>query len=547
MKAFFKHFLAAALAIVVMAGCFGMYVFAQEPNPVLDLGANSVEFTKSTWVIYDFTPETDGWYLFFSEFSGDPKISISDPEDNKIGEDDDSGGNYNFSLLAELDAGKTYLVKLNSMQSSGTGTVTVKNVSLHGIAIDNGIEHGSVTTDPVGEALEGQKVYLEATPDDGYSLVAWNITDAGGQEVPVSASSGDLPSFMMPARNVTVSAEFALPVPVSIIEDEDITLDEVAVNSMTVDLSSQELQAVPGAKVEIYFYVSFAHELASAAISAGEAGAIQYELDSDPSTSYYKITFSMPNVPVTVSLTTEPMELQALTLGNNALTPNEAEYALYSFTPEDTGNYRFTAESDDEYLEADVYDYETMWMGNVHTDEAAEMVMIAGKTYYIEVYFSEDAIISVNIISTVETGSIQIIQTAGGTVESNLAEAPEGQPVFLTVTPNEGYAFEGDIQIMCGNETIRPTRLDATGCYLRFDMPTGDVTITAAFVSTAPQVPGDVNGDGQLTTADYLLIRRAFNGLETLTDEQFAAADYNGDGRLTSIDYIAVKKMFNGG
>lgn len=59
-------------------------------------------------------------------------------------------------------------------------------------------------------------------------------------------------------------------------------------------------------------------------------------------------------------------------------------------------------------------------------------------------------------------------------------------------------------------------------------------------------VLGDVNGDGALTSTDYLQIKRQFNGAIKLTGAYYRAADINGDGKIQSIDYLKIKRTFSG-
>lgn len=52
---------------------------------------------------------------------------------------------------------------------------------------------------------------------------------------------------------------------------------------------------------------------------------------------------------------------------------------------------------------------------------------------------------------------------------------------------------------------------------------------------------GDVNGDGKITSSDYVLIKNHIMGNTNLTGNAKEMADYNGDGKITSSDYVLVK------
>lgn len=54
---------------------------------------------------------------------------------------------------------------------------------------------------------------------------------------------------------------------------------------------------------------------------------------------------------------------------------------------------------------------------------------------------------------------------------------------------------------------------------------------------------GDVNGDGKVSSADYIKIRKHIMETEIIEDNlYFYAADMNNDGKISSADYIAVRK-----
>ena len=68
--------------------------------------------------------------------------------------------------------------------------------------------------------------------------------------------------------------------------------------------------------------------------------------------------------------------------------------------------------------------------------------------------------------------------------------------------------------------------------------------VTASAVN--PYSLGDVNGDGNITTADYLMIKKSFNGSTTLSPMEKNAADINKDGLITTVDYLRLKQYFAG-
>ena len=59
-------------------------------------------------------------------------------------------------------------------------------------------------------------------------------------------------------------------------------------------------------------------------------------------------------------------------------------------------------------------------------------------------------------------------------------------------------------------------------------------------------VMGDVNGDTQITSADYVRIKNKLRGKTTLNDSQNKSADVNGDGQITSADYVRTKNVLRG-
>lgn len=73
---------------------------------------------------------------------------------------------------------------------------------LYTVTVSDGIQHGSVKASSTS-AEAGTEITLEATPDPGYELDAWDVKDASDNPIDVTNNK-----FTMPASNVTVSATF---------------------------------------------------------------------------------------------------------------------------------------------------------------------------------------------------------------------------------------------------------------------------------------------------------------------------------------------------
>ena len=52
---------------------------------------------------------------------------------------------------------------------------------------------------------------------------------------------------------------------------------------------------------------------------------------------------------------------------------------------------------------------------------------------------------------------------------------------------------------------------------------------------------GDVNGDGKISSSDYVLINNHIMGTNVLNDNAQKLADYNDDGKISSSDYVLIK------
>ena len=79
-----------------------------------------------------------------------------------------------------------------------------------------------------------------------------------------------------------------------------------------------------------------------------------------------------------------------------------------------------------------------------------------------------------------------------------------------------------------------------TGCLVR--LMDGDEVLDEVQVV----LRGDTNGDGQITTADYMRVRNLFMQIIELEGVQLAAADTDGNGEITTADYMQIRNHFAG-
>ena len=58
---------------------------------------------------------------------------------------------------------------------------------------------------------------------------------------------------------------------------------------------------------------------------------------------------------------------------------------------------------------------------------------------------------------------------------------------------------------------------------------------------------GDINGDGNVSGSDVLLVKRYIAGAMTLTPDQLARADVNNDGKVDEDDVSLMNDYITGG
>ena len=85
---------------------------------------------------------------------------------------------------------------------------------------------------------------------------------------------------------------------------------------------------------------------------------------------------------------------------------------------------------------------------------------------------------------------------------------------------------------------MKDTDYVGTGCLVR--RMDGDTIVNEAQVV----VRGETNGDGVITTADYMRVRALFSGKLQLTGAEYLAADTDENESITTSDYMKIRQHF---
>ena len=169
---------------------------------VLLPGTNTVDAESR---VFSFVPEETGVYRFAMNGG---HLSVSDCHGTYLfwGDDEASG-----TLLAD----ETYYVRaeINDWDWDGTPRSLVAErtdgtVTLHSVAVDPDIAHGTVETS-LASAPEGIYVYATPVPAPGWAYVEDSLRYiCGGETNGLDSAPDGTPCFRMPADDVLVTAEF---------------------------------------------------------------------------------------------------------------------------------------------------------------------------------------------------------------------------------------------------------------------------------------------------------------------------------------------------
>lgn len=380
-------------------------------------------------------------------------VTIAKASTGEIIGNSQSGNDYTFTMPAEA---VTVVVSFTEV-AKPTYTITTGAIS-----------NGAVSITP-RSAKEGAVIYVNTTPNNGYTLDKLTIQTVSGIVITPNLTSTGYHSFVMPAENVTVSATFKR------------TTNRVTVSTASNGrLSASVESAEAGQTVSIITAPSDGY--VTKAVTVVTANGTNVTV-SNPAENLY--TFVMPDSAVTISaefaaIPRYEVNLSALSHGSAMLSMNQAiAGATVTVTPKaDTG-----------------YQVDAVTVCNSQTSSAINVVNRDG--IYTFTMPAADVQVSVTFKEIEQPKpdySVSITTPVNGYVQASANMAKAGITVTVSAQPKAGYEIDAISVRANGNEVS--TTATADGC--TFTMPESNVNITVTFKATAQPITVNTSRNGSI-------------------------------------------------
>jgi len=160
---------------------------------------------------------------------------------------------------------------------------------------------------------------------------------------------------------------------------------------------------------------------------------------------------------------------------------------------------------------------------------------------YVDEYGAiDESLVTVKVAFTAVSSPEQISLLLTSENISEISDTTKNKIIYMTqdVTPDDGI-FEFAIEKTKVQTATGLTDINGCALFVKLggkeiaDMATTSVTYYDPAVSNV--VPGDVDGDSEITNLDGTFLLRYLAGWE-LSDVQFEAMDVDDDGEITNID-----------
>lgn len=175
-------------------------------------------------------------------------------------------------------------------------------------------------------------------------------------------------------------------------------------------------------------------------------------------------------------------------------------------------------------------------LSSANTDISIASLPIGSYTYKVQIKTVNGSSAKTHTIlstafSVVSAARLELTEAAVATGSYSLADYFKGFSVKTAATDMKTL-FKYDVTITDqSGATVTDSTFVGTGCIITC----GDESCTAVLI-------GDINGDADISSIDYLALTKSIKSASAFTGAYFAASDMNGDGAASSADCILIKK-----
>lgn len=410
------------------------------------------EHTSSVVVKVNNDTITTSGNSFDVEVGSSVSITVTPKEDYKVTCSSSNGWTFSNNTATATVTADTSVSFTVTAKEKHTITTTVTN----GSGVTGNV--ASISTNPSGEAYEGQTVYVAVWLDGGYNASVSTSESGTSTLTPTSDSTATVKhyTFTMPDGDVTVNATITKAI-------YEVTITQPAHGKIEYYTYGEELDELSyGDQISLRVIADDGYYLKALKLN-GEAVNV--------SNGTYSFTVT-DNVIVTADLTDE---LTVTTTVNNYWYGSASAYKSYwedeDYEPGD--RIYIECEPEDGYNVKDVTVTDTVTGHTLSVSQSSSDKNI----YY---FYMPEHPVSV-YVEFQEGYAIKVADTKYGKVKVSAENADEDDVITITTEPDKGYAVSKISIKTDGGETVTYRTSIATKNSYYFYMPDDNVTITVTF------------------------------------------------------------------
>ena len=164
------------------------------------------------------------------------------------------------------------------------------------------------------------------------------------------------------------------------------------------------------------------------------------------------------------------------------------------------------------------------------------------------------SLLSFGVVEIAQTHIETLTVTNAGNSPLTVSSIRSSNPRFRPLIPAFDVAPGESLSVPVGFTPISDEAQEGELTLVTNDVPADTVTVSLKGMSTdadtppepVPDTRGDIDGDGEITSGDAILVLRMAAGLLTPADAQLVTADVDDDGSITAGDAILILRMAAG-